>query len=176
MCEGYSTANVKIAYQLTPDDYYRGLLAFRAVKVWRRWLIRSSYVIVGLTIPISLLVVVFHPRPEDLNVGYVGLAFAALWFAFMIGGPWLSARRQFKGSPSAQFPVEIEISDEGLSLHSAYSDSKVSWSAYVGWGENKHTVVILPQPRIYFPIPKRAFTLEQLDEFRDILRRNVGKK
>jgi YcxB-like protein len=167
---------VRIAYQLTPDDYYKGLLAFRGIKAWRRWLLRSAYVVVGLTIPICLLITVLRPRPEDLKVAFAGLGFAALWFTYMLAGPRFSAGRQFKASPSAQSPVEIEISNEGLFFHSAYAESKVSWSAYVAWGENKSTFVILPQPRIYFPIPKRAFTPEQIGEFREVLRRNVRKK
>lgn len=139
-------------------------------------MLRSSYVIVGLTIPVCALVTLFHSTPEDLKVAGAGLAFATLWFTFMLGGPWLSARRQFKGSPSAQVPIQVEASDEGLFFHSAHADSKISWSAYVAWGENKTTFVILPQPRTYFPIPKRAFSPEQLEDFRNILRRNVGKK
>ncbi len=34
----------------------------------------------------------------------------------------------------------------------------------------------MPQPRLYFPIPKQAFNEEQLAEFRDILKHNIGKK
>lgn len=139
-------------------------------------MLRSSYFIVGLTVPVCVLVTLFHSTPKDFKVGCAGLAFAALWFTFMLGGPWLSARWQFKGSPSAQVPIEVEASDEGLFFHSAYAESKISWSAYVAWGENKATFVILPQPRTYFPIPKRAFTPEQLEDFRSILRRNVSKK
>lgn len=81
-----------------------------------------------------------------------------------------------KAAHSAQVPIEVEASDEGLFFHSAYAESKISRSAYVAWGENKATFVILPQPRTYFPIPKRAFTPEQLEDFRSILRRNVSKK
>jgi len=72
--------------------------------------------------------------------------------------------------------MTIEPSDAGLHIQSAHADSKVAWSAYVAWGENKTVFVILPQPRIYVPIPKRAFSAEQLSEFREILRRNILPK
>jgi hypothetical protein len=36
--------------------------------------------------------------------------------------------------------------------------------------------VILPQARIYMTIPKRAFSEEQVGEFRDMLRRNINRK
>ncbi len=69
--------------------------------------------------------------------------------------------------------MTIEASDAGLAVHSAYGESKVSWSAYMAWAEVKSVFVILPQPRIYVPIPERAFTAEQLNEFRELLRRNI---
>jgi hypothetical protein len=46
----------------------------------------------------------------------------------------------------------------------------------MAWGEDKAVFVILPQPRIYVPIPKRAFTAEQQNEFRELLRRNIKPK
>lgn len=72
--------------------------------------------------------------------------------------------------------MTVEASDEGLVVQTAHGNSKVSWSAYVAWAEGKSVFVILPQPRIYIPIPKRAFSNEQLDQFREILRRNIGRK
>jgi YcxB-like protein len=55
-------------------------------------------------------------------------------------------------------------------------DSNVSWSAYIGWSEGQRVFVLFPQPRIYVPIPKRAFNEEQLAEFREILKHNIVKK
>lgn len=73
----------------------------------------------------------------------------------------------------AQSPITLEASETGLQFQNAHADSKVAWSAYVGWGEGKSVFVILPQPRIYITIPKRAFTAEQESEFREMLRHNI---
>jgi hypothetical protein len=43
----------------------------------------------------------------------------------------------------------------------------------MGWGEEESVFVLLPQPLIYLPIPKRAFTEQQQAEFREALRRNI---
>ena len=72
--------------------------------------------------------------------------------------------------------MTVEASDSGLEVHTAHADSKASWSAYIDWAENKSVFVILPQPRLYIPIPKRAFNDQQLAEFREMLRRNLVKK
>jgi hypothetical protein len=113
---------------------------------------------------------------EMLKTWAPAFGFGVLWFAFMLAAPRLSARRQFRNTPTAHSPYTIEASDEGLHIQSAHTDSIVAWSAYVAWGENKSVFVVLPQPRIYVPIPKRAFTAEQVSGFREILRRNVSKK
>jgi hypothetical protein len=76
----------------------------------------------------------------------------------------------------AQSPITLKVSEHGLEFHNAHADSRVAWSAYVAWGETKSVFVIMPQPRAYITIPKRAFGEEEVGEFREILRRNVGKK
>jgi YcxB-like protein len=164
---------VRITFQLTPKDYHQGLLAWRSLKTWRRWLLRCAYFLVGLTILLSLLLPLVRPGSEMLKIWAAPFAFAVIWFAFMLGAPWLSARQQYRNTPTAQTPITIETSDTGLYIQSAHADSRVAWSAYVAWGENKSVFVILPQPRIYVPIPKRAFTAEQQSEFRELLLRNI---
>jgi len=98
---------------------------------------------------------------------------SVVWLALILGNPWLAARMQFRRMPSAQGLMTVAISESGLHIRTQHGDSQVAWSAYIGWGEEKSVFVILPQPRIYVPIPKRAFTAEQLAEFRETLRRNV---
>jgi len=73
----------------------------------------------------------------------------------------------------AQSPITVDIAESGLRFHSAHADSNVAWSAYVGWAESKSVFVIMPQPRIYVTIPKRAFEDEQVGEFRETLRCNI---
>jgi len=128
----------------------------------------------GVTVLVNLFLVFVQRDFATSKISVAILAFVALWFAFVRITPKMSSRRQFQSNPSAQSPMTIEVSDLGFALNSSYADSKLSWSAFVAWAEGKLVFALLPQPRIYFPIPKRAFTTEQLDEFREILRRNVG--
>ena len=169
-------APIRFTFQLTPEDYHQGLLLWRGMKPWRRRLIRCSYVIMALTVPLAILLVCLRANLESLKLSGEILGFAVLWFGFMLASPWISAKRQFSGSPSAQSPMMVEASDVGLVVQTAHGSSNVAWSAYIAWAEGKSVFVVLPQPRIYIPIPKRALTNQQLDEFREMLRRNVGSK
>jgi len=168
--------SIRFTFQLTAADYYYGLLVWRGLKPWRRWLLRCAHVVVALTVPLAILLVCLSPDLESLKLSGGILGFAAVWFGFILGGPWISAKRQFTGTPSAQSPMTVEASDVGMTVQTAHANSNVSWSAYVAWAEGKSVFVVLPQPRIYIPIPKRAFSDEQLDQFREILRRNIGSK
>lgn len=76
----------------------------------------------------------------------------------------------------AQSQIALEVSDQGFDFHNAHADSRVAWSAYIAWGEVKSVFIVMPQPRAYIAIPKRALTDEQLTEFREMLRRNIGSK
>ena len=169
-------ASIRFTFQLTAADYYHGLIVWRGLKPWRRWLIRCAYAVVGLTVPIAILLVCLRPSVQSLKSSAEILGFAAVWFGFMLGGPWISAKRQFTGTPSAQSPMTVDASYNGLEIQTAHASSRVSWSAYVAWAEGKSVFVVLPQPRIYIPIPKRAFSGDQVDKFREILRRNVRSK
>jgi YcxB-like protein len=102
-----------------------------------------------------------------------GVVFGALWFAYILLAPRFFSRRQFKNNPMAQSPITLDASEQGLEFHNAHADSRVAWSAYVAWGEVKSVFIIMPQPRMYIAIPKRAFAGEQVDEFREMLRRNI---
>lgn len=96
--------------------------------------------------------------------------FLSLWIA-----PGLQARLQYRRMPGAQSQITMTVSDSEIHVRSKHYDSHVNWSTYIGWAEGRSVFVLFPQPRIYVPIPKRAFTGEQQEQFREILRRSVGK-
>ena len=162
---------MQVTFQVTADDYRDGLVAWRNLKSWRRWGIRALALWVGVIFLVS--VVQLFVSPAVPTAALPGIIFSVVALVFIWAGPSLSARRQFRNTPSAHDPMTIEASNAGLEIHSVHADSKVAWSTYVACGEYKSVFLILPQPRIYIPIPKRAFTAEQQSEFRELLRRNI---
>jgi YcxB-like protein len=167
---------VRVTFQPTADDYHQGYLAWRALPAWRRWLVRLAYVVLAMAILLIVLGLFLDHKAATVQNAVVGIFCTTLCLVFLWQGPRFSSGRQFRKTPSAQSPVTLNVSDAGLETHSIHGASKVSWSTYVAWTEAKSVFVILPQPRIYIPIPKRAFTEEQINEFREILRRNIVPK
>lgn len=164
-----------VTYQLCVDDYYQGYSAWRNRRKWQQWLRWVAYVIVGFATFLSLILLLFAPSPETRPMAVFGVVFGVLWFGYMLIAPKLSTRRQFRYSPMAQSAITLDISETGLEFHNLHAESRVAWSAYFAWGEAKSLFVIMPQPRAYICIPKRAFTPQEVDEFRDLLRRHIGK-
>jgi|GEM_PF-6351668 len=164
---------MQVTYQLTPEDLYQGCLAWRNHRKWRQWVRWIAYFVVGLASLASMVSLFFDRTSDTASTAWVGLIFGVFWFAYMLAAPRFFSRRQFRNHPMAQSPISLGVSETDLQFHNAHADSKVAWSAYVGWGESKCVFVILPQPKIYITIPKRAFTDEQQSEFREMLRRNV---
>ena len=167
---------MQVSYQLTSEDFYQGCLAWRSRRKWQEWLRWIAYFIVACALFICLIMLLINRTAETTPFAVFSIVFCMLWFAYMLLAPRLSARRQFRNNPTAQSRITLDVSEQGLQFHNPHAESKVAWSAYVGWGETKSVFVIMPQPRAYNAIPKRAFTTEQLAEFRKILRRNVVTK
>jgi|HubBroStandDraft_6_1064221.scaffolds.fasta_scaffold138088_4 hypothetical protein len=166
---------MEVTYQLTPEDLYQGCLAWRDQRKWRKWLRWIAYFVVG-TGTLLCIWTFFLDRVPDTSFDLGGIAFGVAWLTWMLLAPRFFSKRQFRNNPMAQSPITVDISEAGFRFHNAHADSNVAWSAYVGWEESKSVFVIMPQPRIYVTIPKRAFTEEQVREFREILRRNIVRK
>jgi YcxB-like protein len=133
-------------------------------------------VVVAFASLTSLATIVLVRGTETTKVAVFGLVFSAFWFAYMLLGPRFYSRRQLRNNPVAQSPITLNASEQGLEIRSAHSEARVAWSAYVAWAEAKSVFVIMPQPRIYMAIPKRAFGAEQLREFREMLQSHIVKK
>jgi hypothetical protein len=158
---------VQVTNQLTPEDFYHGFQAWRNQRKLQKWTRLTAYFIVTAGSLLCLAMLFLEAHVATTPTALSGVAFGVVWFAWMLFAPRFFSQRQFRNHPTAQSATTLNISDAGLEIHSAHTDSKVAWSAYVGWAESKSAFVIMPQPRIYIPIPKRAFSEEQLGEFRE---------
>jgi hypothetical protein len=168
---------MQVTYQLTPEDYRQGLIAYRKRTTFSRWSYRIvQTVAVGALALLMLFSLAgsFMDRRAEFISNLLPLIYVAIaWIALLYGAPYLSARSQFKGNPSSKGPITLEVSEEGFHTKSQFSDSNIGWGAIVGFVEMKTIFAIFPAPRIFYPIPKRAFTPDQLTEFRQLLKQNI---
>jgi hypothetical protein len=172
----YNPSTMEVNYQLTVDDFQQAIKASRKRNAFFRWLHRLSLGIVILAFAVGAALFAIDPHNSALRNLAPLYIFLILWILWFSGTPYLSARSQFRGSPSAKTPISLAAADEGLHFRSRQTDSKVDWSAYINWVEGKGVFALFHHPKIFIVIPKRAFSADQLAEFRELLRRKVKQK
>jgi hypothetical protein len=164
---------MEVNYQLTVDDFRRAIKAYRTRTLFLRWTVRIGVGFTILVLATGVILAILAPRSDAFRNLIPMYVVFILWTLLFWGSPYLSARSQFRGSRAAKAPITLDITDSGLQFRSQHTDSKVDWSAYVKWLEEKTIFALFPNPKIFIVIPKRAFTVDQVSEFRELLRQHV---
>jgi YcxB-like protein len=163
---------MRVQYQLTSDDFWQSTLVWRNARGWRKWSFRVLPPLCVLLLMLSALGLWQSPQ---YRTSLPLLILGAFYVLFIWAAPRLKARRRASLSTTRSAQT-LEISDRGLHFLSAVEDSQVSWSAFAGWREGNSVIALFPSAQSSLPVPKRAFTEQQLAEFREMLRRNIVAK
>lgn len=161
---------MQVQYQLTAEDFWQFTLAWRTARSLRKWTFRILPAF--CTVFLGLICLSMWQNPKNRTSAPI-LIFGACWVIAAWARPRISARRKARDTPSAQALVTMEVSDGGINFSSAAENSQISWPALTGWAEGKTVFALFFSPKAGIPIPKRAFNPEEIDEFREILRRNI---
>ena len=163
----------EVTFTLTVADFRSGMLAYRHKSALRRWSFRLlTGVIVLIVGLILILFITARDSNASRNLAPLGVL-CILWVGLIWVSPSLSARHQFRHHPSAKGPVTLNFSEKGVHFSSQFYDSRIQWSAYSNWVEEPLVIALFTGPKVFYPIPKRAFDKQQLNQFRDLLKRLV---
>jgi YcxB-like protein len=162
-----------VNYQLTVDDFRRAIQAYRTRTPLLRWTVRFGVGLTVLVLATGLILLVLAPHSAAFRNLIPLYIFFTLWTILFWASPYRSARSQFRGSPSAKAPITLDVTDARLHFRSQHTDSTIAWSAYIKWLEEREIFALFPNPKLFIVIPKRAFTAEQTNEFRELLRQHV---
>jgi len=67
----------------------------------------------------------------------------------------------------------LNIENEGIKVKSANISSNINWSFFKKWTENNKYIFLYSGNSLPSIIPKRAFTIEQLTEFKTLLSEKI---
>jgi len=144
---------------------------------------RRSTVLLSLAATIALLIIVLvvlfpdarmafsHSPLLDGLLGAVILA-AGLVAALLIAAPGLrrrAARNTLRDSPGLAEPIDYTFDEDGFAVRSTYSQARYPWEQLWDWRETERIVLILPTPRNFYVVPKRALDRAALDRLRGYL-------
>jgi hypothetical protein len=110
----------------------------------------------------------------DGLLGAVILA-AGLVAALLIAAPGLrrrAARSTLRDSPGMADPIDYTLDDEGFAVRTTYSQARYPWEQLWDWRETDRIALILPTPRNFYVVPKRALEEAALDRLRAHLTRS----
>jgi hypothetical protein len=99
---------------------------------------------------------------------------AALWAYVLWYDPYSLSRKIIRGPTS--LARTVEITEEGIHSRSTSTDSRLTWEAIIDWAEVERVFTLFVTSVSFFPIPKRAMTEEQQNEFRALLKARVAPK
>jgi len=126
---------------------------------------------------VSIIVVL--ATSHSINPGFIGLGVAALYILFLLP---IQAQRTLKkqflqiASPGTTLTISIQFDTEEIVFRlQGKSEAKFYWPAVEGIAEDESTFLILPGKRMFYYIPKRALTAEDLDALRSVAPKGTPK-
>jgi hypothetical protein len=131
--------------------------------------------VAGLLMVVSILAnLAFNPETVKLTRS-IPMLFFGLFLVFLttIFIP-LSVRRAYARDKRLHEEFVADITDSGIGISSPNSRSQTNWSAFLRWFESKNLFVLYHSPQLFNTFPKRAFTIEQIEEFRSLLRQKLA--
>ena len=109
-----------------------------------------------------------------LIAGLIGaiVLVAGLIAALLAAAPFLR-RRAAQGTldhhPGLRDPVRYSFDDETFAVRTTYVDARYPWEQLWDWREAAGVVIVMPTPRNFYVVPKRALDLAALENLRDRL-------
>ena len=88
----------------------------------------------------------------------------------LVFSPRQAVRKAYRKNPSLQQQLTAQIDNDGVDVTSEVSQSKRLWTGFTGYCETKNVWLLYQTTLSFLVIPKAAFSSEQLDAFRTLVR------
>jgi hypothetical protein len=166
---------MEITYELTKSDFLDAVKAHRNRSAFSKWFPRTFAGIAFVVTGVGLFQLISRPDNQTLSNFAPVFVLAAVWAALVWGGPWLMAQRLYGKQPSRQGPRTMFLDTAGVHLRWSGGTSDLGWNNFTRQLEGNHHFLLYTSPILFTIVPKRAFTGEQLSEFRTVLTENIPK-
>jgi hypothetical protein len=151
-----------VKYQLTKRE-------FVTVMTLRFWCQKEMIILIMIAI-VCIITSWLVESPPHIDTICLALVFISLPILSM-----LSFNKIAKTSPDLSVSEKTLIADnDGIKATTATTSSSVNWSVFKKWIENSNYIFLHYNNLRFAIIPKRAFTNEQLTEFKTLLSEKIG--
>jgi len=161
---------MRISYQITRQDFIDAQLLHRKRQSFVRWM---TVAMVGVAF-LGVLGWVFARDPRMREQLFPLLVLPGVWLLAFWVLPYLIWVRVYEKDRRFQGQFEAEISEEGISIKSSFSDSSLYWNAFTRFLESNTIFLLYQSGQLFVLFPKRAFGLGEADQFRELARKKIA--
>lgn len=161
-------------FTLTADDFKVLTEAYNRLTLARRIVRFVAQIMPPLAIVAAVLSAIYLDWEYAV---YFGALAALLAFLQYVAAPW-QVRRSFAHQRLGDYEVELQADEAGFSSRSELAEGSQKWAAIRHVDDLPEHVILWPNNRIGWIIPKRAFTTAQdADAFAQLAKeKTAGQK
>lgn len=156
-----------VTYRLTEAELVAGNV------LWRKYNIGDGRIVIGFVF-IWLIALGYFQAILEFSVPSAVAAGFVVSFCAMFGVMWASSaasRRNtlhyFRTGPSAsRDEVRLDWSRDTITFQQENGYQKLTWTDFKHWNEDETVFVFLRTGPIFYPVPKRDLSPQQLDDLR----------
>lgn len=165
---------MQLEYRLSLKDYQEANQAHLKLQRWVYYFF-WFFILLGL---LSLIISFVSGGQLDVFVIVYLLVFPVIFLNPYFSNPIKTyfINRAWKGLPNLHHPISFEANAEILQIKTINSESSIQWQLYTKAVETKNLFMLYQGKRLFYILPKRAFSSnEQVEEFRELVRTKIEK-
>ncbi len=164
---------MEIRYQLTEADFNDALIAHRNKVTFKKWSLRLFGTIMLLVLAFAIFGVLTDHTGKAFSNFAPLFVVIMMWALLLYFWPKLAARTQFRKQPAVQGMRTVSIGASGIQSNWNDGSANVEWKNYVRLVESPTEFLLYTSPGCFGILPKRAFSVEQANEFRALAAANI---
>jgi len=167
---------MEVNYELTQQDFFQSYMAHRNRSFISKWSFRLLISIALLFAALGVVLLVIRRDAETISTVFPLFGLSAAWVVIFWLLPWWTARNQFSKQPAAHGTKRLIVQAGGPHWEGSGGNADIKWQAFIRCVEGKNQFLLYSSPACFHIIPKRAFTSDQLAEFRELLAQNIQER
>jgi hypothetical protein len=85
-------------------------------------------------------------------------------------------KKDFERHPNLSREYSLHVDGSGIRLTNELSETGGKWPVYVKFQETRNLFMLYYGTRMFLIVPKRIFAGTELDQFRELISRNISSK
>ncbi|MHB8754763.1 MAG: YcxB family protein [Candidatus Acidiferrales bacterium] len=165
--------DIRARFTYTPEEYAEAQRAYsRHMASCARRLFVPVILVIGILFLLGGVYRLFY-RSDAL---WTIFDFVYGGFVVIYYGPLRAWRfkRDFLKAKTLQGEKTVVLNEESICISGAFGESKINWTAFGKYAETPNLFVLFTPPRVFYMLPKHAFSQAGQAAIRQLLAQKIG--